>query len=806
MHLIWQDLRYGVRLLRKAPGFAAVALVALALGIGATTAIFSVVDAVLLKPLPFRDPERLLVIWEKNPTLNKVKLFVAPANFLAWQRQSRTTETMAALQDVSVNLTGGPNGHVDPEELRGERVSATLFPLLGVQPVVGRTFREDEDQPGNAFAALLSYSLWQRRFGGDRAIVGKTIRLRDQPYTVTGVLPHDFAVLEPNIDLWIPLGLNGSDPRVALSRFLVVIARRKDTLDRVRAEFDAIGGRLEQSMPELNRGWRPSIFTVEGELVGDIRRSLWVLLAAVGCLLLMACVNVANLLLSRGAGRRRELALRLALGAGRARIVNQLLAESVLLSLGGGALGLLLATAVIRGLAHSGTGGIPRLAFAAVDLRLFLFALAVSLLTGVLFGAVPAWTTSGANLVPALNQGGRSGTTGRAGRAVRNGLVVVEVALAVVVLIGAGLLIRSFIRLRSTNPGFEPAGLLTMRVPLAGLRNAAPERKVAFVQELTGRIGALAGVRSVGGVNGLPLTGLGNGVPFIVEGQPAPAPSQWPVGVLRSVTPAYFRTLGIPLVAGRTFSASDDAQAPLVIVINRTLASRFWPASNPIGAHLILDFRKPRSAEVIGVVGDVKPERPEAEDWPTIYNAYSQAPVNTMTLAVRCDGPPLALALAAQREVQRLDPDQPVADVRTMDDVVSKAVSGARFNTGLLTAFAAIAFVLAAVGIYGVISYDVSERTNEIGIRMALGAQPGDLLRLVVGEAARMALYGITAGLAISFAVTRLMATMLYSVNPTDAYTFWGISILLALVALAASYLPSRRALALNPVNALRHE
>jgi len=806
MHLIWQDLRYGVRLLRKAPGFAAVALVALALGIGATTAIFSVVDAVLLKPLPFRDPERLLVIWEKNPTLNKMKLFVAPANFLAWQRQSRTIESMAALQDVSVNLTGGPNGHVDPEEVRGERVSATLFPLLGVQPVVGRTFREDEDQPGNAFAVLLSYSLWQRRFGGDRAIVGKTIRLRNQPYTVTGVLPPDFAVLEPNIDLWVPLGLNGSDPRVALSRFLVVIARRKDTLDRASAEFDAIGGRLEQSMPELNRGWRPSIFTIEGELVGDVRRSLWVLLAAVGCLLLMACVNVANLLLSRGAGRRRELALRLALGAGRARIVNQLLAESVLLSLGGGALGLLLATAVIRGLAHSGTGGIPRLAFAAVDLRLFLFALAVSLLTGVLFGAVPAWTTSGANLVPALNQGGRSGTTGRAGRAVRNGLVVVEVALAVVVLIGAGLLIRSFIRLRSTSPGFEPAGLLTMRVPLAGLRNAAPERKVAFVEELTGRIGALPGVRSVGGVNGLPLTGLGNGVPFIPEGQPAPAPSQWPVGVLRSVTPAYFRTMGIPLVAGRTFSSSDDVQAPLVIVVNRTLAHRFWPASNPIGAHLILDFRKPRSAEVIGVVGDVKPERLEAEDWPTIYNAYSQAPVNTMTLAARCLGPPLALASAAQREVQRLDPDQPVADVRTMDDVVSKAVSGARFNTGLLTAFAAIAFVLAAVGIYGVISYDVSERINEIGIRMALGAQPGDLLRLVVGEGARMALYGITAGLTVSFAVTRLMAAMLYGVNPTDAYTFWGISILLALVALAASYLPSRRALALNPVNALRHE
>ena len=806
MHLLWQDLRYGARLLWRAPGFTAVALVALALGMGATTAIFSVVDAVLLKPLPFRDPDRVLVIWEKNPTLNKYKLFVAPANFLAWQRESRTTEQMAALQDVSVSLTGGPNGHVDPEELRAERVSATLLPMLGVQPVLGRTFRADEDQPGRNFAAILSHGLWQRRFAGDAAIVGKTIRLREQPYTVTGVLPPDFAVIEPGIDVWLPLGLNGNDPRVATRRYLTVIARRKQALERVRAEFETVGGQLEQAMPALNQGWRPSVFALQDELVGGVRRSLWVLLAAVGCLLLMACVNVANLLLSRGASRRRELALRLAIGAGRRRIVTQLLAESVLLALGGGGLGLVLASAVISGLAHSGAAAVPRLALATVDLRLFLFTLAVSLMTGVLFGAIPAWAASGSNLNAALNEGGRGGTTGRGGRRARNALVVVEVAMAVVVLIGAGLLIRSFMRLRALNPGFQAAGLLTMRVPLAGGRAAATERGAAFFQQLSDRVSGLPSVRAVGAVNGLPLTGLGVGTTFIVEGRPVPQASQWPVAVHRSVTASYFRTMGIPLLAGRVFEPSDDAKAPFVVVINQTLARRFWPGSNPVGGHLLIDDAKPRSAEVIGVVGDVKPERLEAEEWPAIYNAYSQAPVAGMTLAVRSDGPPLALGAAVRREVQRLDPDQPVADIRTMEDVVSTAVSGARFNTGLLTVFAIIAFVLAAVGIYGVISYDVSERINEIGIRMALGAQPGDLLRLVVSQGARMAGCGIAFGLAISFGVTRLMSTMLFGVNPTDAYTFAIISILLAAVALTASYLPSRRAMALNPVAALRHE
>src|ERR1041385_9104334 len=479
MHLLWRDRRYGARLLWKAPGFTAVALLALALGMGATTAIFSVVDAVLLKPLPFRDPGRVLVIWERNPAINKFKLFVEPVNFLAWQKQSRTTE-MGATQEVRINLTGGPNGHIEPEELKCERVTANLFDILGVQPLRGRTFLPDEDRPGGPLAALLSYELWQRRFAADPAIIGKTIRLRDQPYTVTGVLPAGFAVIEQGMDVWVPLALNPGDARAANAPFLNVIARQKTDLNRVRAELETIGAQMEAALPAINQGKRPSIFVLQDELVGSVKRSLWVLLGAVGCLLLMACVNVANLLLSRGASRRKEIALRAALGAGRRRLVTQLLSESVLLSLGGGALGILLASAVIRGLAHSGIESIPRLANATVDPRLFLFTLLTSLATGVVFGAVPAFQNSGERLSGALNEGGRGGTMGRGSRALRNAQIVSEVALAVVVLIGAGLLIRSFIRLRSKDLGFQPQGLLTMRLPMAGGRNIAPARRIAL--------------------------------------------------------------------------------------------------------------------------------------------------------------------------------------------------------------------------------------------------------------------------------------------------------------------------------------
>ena len=808
MKSLARDLRHGARLLWKAPGFSAAALVALALGMGATSAIFSVVDAVLLKPLPFRDPQRLLVIWERNPAHNLRKMFVAPGNFLEWRQHSHTLEAMAAIQDAHIILVAGPNGPLEPLELHVQRVSAALFPLLGVQPIAGRAFRDEEDQPGRANYALLSYRLWQRQFGADPSIAGKAIRLRDQSYTVLGVLPAGFSVLDATVDIWLPLGINPNDPRTVNGRNLTVIARLKPgvEIERARTEMDAIGSRLEQANPALNAGWRPSIFSLLEELVGNVRQALVVLMGAVGLLLLMACVNVANLLLARGAARGKEIAIRSALGASRGRIAVQLLSESLLLALAGGAAGAALARGGVALVVRLAQTSVPRLAEAKVDARLLLFTLCVSVATGILFGIVPALQGAGADLNQALRESGRGATVGRSGRNMRNALVVSEVALAVVVLIGAGLLVRSFVRLRSVNPGFQPSGLLTLRLPLASGRNSLPDRRVVFCQQVADRIATLPGVRAVGGASTLPLTGLGGGTTFTVENRPAPALEQRPIGLVRSVTASYFRAMGIPLLTGREFAASDTSQSPPVILVNRTLARRFWPGGNPLGGRLALLDENGRVAEIVGVVGDVKPDRMEGEDWPAIYHPYPQAPFASMTMVVRTAGLPLSLASAVERAVHQLDPDQPVAEMRSMEAVVDQAMAGARFNTVLLSVFALVAFVLAAVGIYGVISCDVNERTHEIGVRVALGAQPGDVLKLVLGQGARLAAYGIAAGMVAAFALTRLMATMLYGVKPADAYTFAAISVLLGVVALAASYLPSRRALALDPMAALRHE
>jgi putative ABC transport system permease protein len=806
MHRIGQDVRYGARLLWKSPAFSVIALAALALGIGATTAIFSVVDAVLLQPLPFREAERLLVIWEKDPAQNRYKLFVSPVNFLEWQKRSHAVEQMAAFEHAHINLTGGPNGHIDPEELKIERVTATMLPLLGVQPVLGRGFLPEEDAPGRTNVALLSHSLWQRRFGGDPVIAGKTIRLRDQPYTVAGVLPAGFSLMEAGVDVLVPLGLNANESRRNGSLNVIARLRPGVQAEGARTELDAIGAQLEEANPALNKGRRPSVFVLQQELVGGARQALWVLMGAVSFLLLMACVNVANLLLARGANRSKEIALRHALGAGRGRIVIQLLSESILLALGGGALGLLLGGGAVWLLAHAANSNVPRLSEAKLDVRLFLFALAASAATGLLFGLAPAVHGAGVNLNAALNESGRGGSTGRSGRAVRNALVVTELTLAVLLLIGSGLLIRSFVRLRRVDLGFQPAGVLTMRLDLGGGRNAAPDRRIAFFQQVAERVGGLPGVTAVGAVNGLPLTGLGLGSNFAVEGRPAPPSWQRPMGLVRSVTPQYFRTLGIPLEAGRGFADSDTVQAPPVILVNQTLARLFWPGANPLGGRLVIDAPNRRVAEIVGVVGDVKPDRVEGADWPTIYSPFAQVPVTTMVMAVRTSGPPRRLAPSVERAIRQIDPDQPVADLRSMDDVMDQAVSGARFNTLLLSVFAEIAFLLAAMGIYGVIAYDVSQRTHEIGIRMALGAQAGDVLKLVLGQGARLAACGIAAGLGAAFGLTRLMATMLYGVEATDPYTFAAISVLLAAVALAASYLPARRAMRLDPVTALRHE
>ncbi len=805
MLLLGRDLRHGVRLFWKSPGVTLVALLALALGMGAATAIFSVADAVLLKPLGFREPERLLVVWEKNPAQNKFRMFAGAGNFLEWRSQSRVLESIGAFQDVHVNLSGGPNGSIDPEELAAQRVSAGLFPLLGVQPLVGRGFSPEEEESGRANFALLSYSLWQRRFAGNRSIAGQTIRLRGQSYTVVGVLPPGVQILDRAADVWIPLDLDSNDARTLRSRFLTVIGRLRPgaTLRQAQAELDTIGGRLELADPALNRGWRPNLIPMREELTGSVRQPLLILMGAVSFLLLIACVNVANLLLARGAARGKELAVRAALGARRSRIVFQLLAESLALAAAGGILGLALAWGGVGLLTRLGAAAIPRLAGARLDWRVFLFALAVSALTGMLFGLAPALQLSAANPQAALMESGRGSTAARSSRLLRNGLVVSEIALALLVLIGAGLLMRSFVRLRAVDPGFQPANLLTLRLPLSP--NVPIDRRVAFLDRLSGRLAALPGVRSIGAVNNLPLTGLGVGATFAVDGRPAPPPEQRPIGLVRGVTQDYFRTMAIPLVSGRFFAESDTAQAPSRIIVNQTLARRFWPRANPIGGCLVLD-PSGRIAEIVGVVGDVKPERLDGDDWPTIYSPYPQTNFNIMVMVVRTAVPPEALASSVERAVHQSDPDQPVADMRSMDAVVDRAVSTARFHTLVLAVFAQIAFLLAATGIYGVVAYDVSQRTPEIGIRISLGAQPGDVLRLILGQCARLAALGIALGLAAALALTRLMESMLFGVKPTDTRTFAVVSLLLGAVALAAGYLPSRRAMALQPAAALRHE
>ncbi|HUA63960.1 MAG TPA: ABC transporter permease [Verrucomicrobiae bacterium] len=804
MHAIARDLRHAVRQFARSPGFTAVALVTLALGIGATTAIFSVVDAVLWKPLPFRDPSHLLILWERNPSLHKFRMKVAPFNFREWE-SCPSLAGVAAFLDTHANLTGGPNGAIEPEELNVERISARMFPLLGVQPLVGRAFRPEEDQPGNSTFALLSYSLWRRRFAADPAIAGKTIRLRDQSYVVLGVMPPRFALLDSEIDLWTPLAFNMNDPRVLGGRILTVIGRPKPgmSFERVRADLEAIGDRGQQINPQVDTGWRPSPFPLSDELLGNVTKPLLVLLGAVGLMLLMACVNVANLLLARASVRGKEVAVRTALGAGRGRIMAQLLVEGLLLSLAGGVLGVLLAWVGIRVLIRLGSGQIPRLGETTVDAGLLLFALGVSVATGVLFGLAPAWFGSRANLNLALREGGTRGATSQSGRNLRRLLVAGEIALAVVVMIASGLLIRSFARLRAVNPGFQPTGLLTFRLPLSP--RLTPERRINFMRQVMDRVHALPGVTAVGAVDTLPVTRLGDGTTFAIQGRPEPPLDQRPIALIRNVNGDYFRAMGIPLLAGRNFSEADTPKAPMVAAINQTMARRFWPNGNPLGASLLADYNN-TAFQIVAVVGDVKPERMDGDEWPTIYLPYSQITRTFMSMVARTAGDPISLASAVRQTVQQLDPTQPLAEVRPMDAVMDQSLASARFQTVIMGLFALLAFSLASVGIYGLISYDVTERTRELGIRMALGAESRHILRLVLGQGARLAALGIGVGLAAAVPLTGFMASMLFGVRPGDAYTFSMIPILLGVVALAASYLPSRRAVSVDAVTALRHE
>ena len=808
---MFQDLRYALRQLRKSPGFTVVAALALALGIGANTAIFSVVNAVLLRPLPYQDSDRLVTI------LHEYDHPVAPGNVLDWRAQNHVFEDIGVAENWTANLSGDERA----ESVNALHVSTNLFPLLGVRPLLGRFFLTDEEQQGKEHEVILSYRLWQRRFGGDEGIVGRSIKLQGEPYTVVGVMPKGFQFAPfwaTKAELWAPLALG---PRLTSREVnsLRAFARMKPgvTLEQARTEMATITARLEQQFPGTNRN--VTVQLLKEKVVGDVRPALLVLLAAVTFVLLIACANVAHMLMARGTARQKEIAVRSALGAERWRIVRQFLTESLLLALLGGVAGLLLAFWGIRMLLAMVPASLPRVDTIALDGRVLLFTVAVSVLTGVVFGIVPALQASSVNLRDALQETGRgSGDSLRRNR-LRSALVSSEFALAFLLMIGAGLMVRTFLALRAVDPGFRPHHLLSAVVSLAGSEEAQPQKRFAFYEQVLQRVSALPGVESVSAINHVPLAGDTWGFPFAIEGRPPSRPGESPNAVYRVVFPGYFRTMGISLLRGRDISEGDSMKAPGVVMVNDRLARRYWPGEDPIGKRITLDDDSPEKNRtwltVIGVTQDAKQDEWTSAPRPEMYlpllqsRFYLQEPsghFEYITLVVRTTGEPTAIANDIKSSIAALDKNVPVSEIETMDQAVEDLTAQPRFELWLLAGFAAVAVLLAALGIYGVMSYSVSRRTHELGVRMALGAAQGDVIGLVVKQAMILALVGSACGLAAAFVFTRMMSKLLYGVRATDPLTFAGVALILGGVAFLASYLPARRVTQIDPVAALRCE
>jgi putative ABC transport system permease protein len=797
-----QDLRFSARTLLKSPGFTVVAVVTLALAIGANTAIFSVVNAVLLRALPYPDPERLVVLTEKMRGAERVG--VAYPNYLDFRERARSFAEMAGYRDALLNLTG-----VDrPVRLQGREVGWNFFRMLGAQPELGRAFVADDEKKGAPLTVILGHATWQTQFGGDPAVVGKTVSLDGKSYTVVGVMPSGFEFFRRD-DLFVPLGaslLHGDEGRGNHSD-MEVLARLKDgvSFGQASAEMDAVAAQLEREYPDTNSGEGAQTFRLLDRYASDVRGTLWVLLAAVGFVLLIACVNVANLLLVRAAGRQREVALRLALGAGRWRIVRQLLTESLLLAALSCLVGLALGVWMTEGLVRLAPEGVPRLGETRLDTTVLLFTSAVSLVTGLLFGLLPAWHSARQDLNTTLKEGARGTSGGR--ERMRRGLLVAEVALSLVLLAGAGLMLRTFYGLRHVDPGFASENLLTMRVnlPTAGYDMA---RLRAFYKECPARVGALPGVRAAALTQSLPIDGSRWNSVFIAADKPVPPRDRLLSAAFTPVSADFFRTLGIRLLKGRTFTEADADGRPTVAVINETLAARLWPGEDPVGKRLKQGWPEDQTPwrEVVGVVADVKLNGVDRETPLQIYLPLEQRPSYTLALAVRTPGDPLSMAAAVEQSVRTIDKDLPVSSVRSMDQLMGGAIARQRLTLVLLSGFALLALLLAAVGIYGVISYAVSQRTREFGIRVALGAQDRDVLRLVIGQGVRLTLAGVALGLLCALGLTRLMEALLFGVRPTDPLTFAVITLLLVGVALLACYLPARRAAKVDPGVALRYE
>lgn len=805
-----QDIRYALRTFAKNPGFAAVAIIAIALGVGPNSAIFSIVNAVLLRPLPYKDPDRVVMLWETAKKRGFDQLPVSGITLTDWKRECRSFEDMApafTIPEYGFNVTAGG----EPERAQGGQAAANMFSVLGLKPVLGRYLLPEEDRPGGNAVVMISHSFWQRRFGASRDVIGKSIGLDGRSATIVGVLSPDVEAIG-HVDVWLPIAEDLALQRRDRHNY-GIIARLKPgaTVRQAQAELDAIAKRLEREFPETNAGVGALVIPMNEILAGRIRPALMVMLAAVGFLLLIACANVASLLLARASSRQREIAVRTAVGASRWRVVRQLLIESVLLAAFGGGLGVLLSAWSIRALRSQLPDVIPRLKEMGVDANVLLFTLAVSVLTGVLFGLAPALRASRTNLNQTLKEGGGRGTVGDASQHARSLLLAGEVALAVVLLAGAGLMVRSFLHVLSVNPGFQPANVLTMQLTLPDLKYPTGRQQMDFARRAIERINALPGVRSAAVVNHLPMRGslinLRTSVlPFQVDGE-APAPSgQEPVADYRVITPDFLDTMRIPLRAGRNFTEHDTQEKPGVVLINETMARRYYAKVDPVGRRVRIPPFETGVREIVGVIADVKLQGLEGNVEPAIYVPLEQRPLRRFSIVVSAKSDAAGLSGAARREVLAIDGEQPLADVRTMEEVMSDSLLVRRLSVWMLGIFAALALVLATVGIYGLTSYAVSRRTHEIGLRMALGAQQGNVLRLVVARGMVIVLIGVALGLPAAFAVTRLMQGLLFGVTSTDAVVFAAVPLAIAAAAALASYVPARRAMRIDPIIALRYE
>ena len=816
MEFIWQDMRYGARMLLKSPGFTVVAVLTLALGIGANTAIFSVVNFVLLRPLEYANPDQLVMVWERNTKKGWNESPTSFADFVDFRDNAKSVE-LVAFTDTNFNLTGGDQ----PERVAGLRVSANLFSLLGVNPARGRWFAPGEDKPGAGHVLILSYGLWQRSFGGNSNLVNQTVQLNGQSYTVVGVMPPTFKFppafsatttseeLISNADLWVPLTTDDV-PLIRNIRNLKMIGRLKAGVapQQAQAEINSIASRLAREYPDVNAGLESVVIPLHEQIVGDVREALLILLGAVVLVLLIACANIANLLLSKATARHKEIAIRTALGANRGRLLRQLLTESTLLGLLGGVFGFLVAYAGSKTLVSFGSFSIPQLTDFSFDMKVPLFALVVSLLTSLIFGLAPAIDASNPNLNEALKEGGRSSSGGATRARLRNALVITEVALAVVLVTASGLMLRSFVRLQGTSSGLNPHNLITLELELPDVRYHAAQQQTLFQQQLLQRVGSLPGVQNAATVDNLPFSGNAFNTSFTIEGRPTGPTTETPRAYYRVISPDYFPAIGIELHKGNQFTDRDTAEQPGVAIVNETAAQRYWPGVDPLGKRI--KRGRPESKNpwltVIGIVSGSRQLSLKEGSQPEIYVPYLQNPGLTFTLVARTASDPRSLTGALRKEVLSADREIPAVNIKLMEELISNSVAKERFYVLLLAVFAVLALILAAVGVYGVMSYSVTLRTRDIGIRMALGARPVDIFKHIVGQALLLGLIGLGVGIVLAIASTRVMSSLLYGINATDPLTLAITSLVLLAVALLASYLPARRATRVDPLVTLRYE